>query len=231
MASHMLDTNHLLLQYAAGRLSYAESLMIASHLALNPSARHKLSVYEKMGGQLIDDLEPSALSHNCLDAVLKSIDCGDHGHDCVEPVSYQNSPLPDGLALPKVLTNLLAKSCVAKASCWKRISDGIDIFEFSLPKTAENEAKHILRLMRLKAGYQTPEHKHQGTEYTLVLDGAFEDCYGRYGVGDVAIIDHELHSHSPKACPERGCICLTLTSQPLRFTNPVVRLLNVFWKI
>ena len=59
-----------LLAYAAGDLSEAWSLVIATHLALCPVCRRAVRDAEAIGGALIDDLAPEVLAGDALEKTL-----------------------------------------------------------------------------------------------------------------------------------------------------------------
>ena len=64
-----------------------------------------------------------------------------------------------------------------------------------------------LYLIKLVAGRRLPRHGHAASELTLVLDGAFSDSTGRYGVGDIQEVDKQIE-HQPAADEREGCVCL-----------------------
>ena len=64
---------------------------------------------------------------------------------------------------------------------------------------------------------------HKGTEFTLVLDGSFEDDLGSYGPGDFLLRDGS-HTHSPLS--KDGCLCFAVLDKPLSFTAGAARFLN-----
>ncbi len=82
-------------------------------------------------------------------------------------------------------------------------------------------------LIRVKAGRQVPQHTHEGSELTVVLDGAFHDETGHYGRGDLVIADSSL-DHCPVADEDQDCLCLAVTDAPLRLTGRFGRFLNPF---
>ena len=45
----------LLMEYANGCLDEGQSLIIAAHVALSPSARKTVAQYESVGGAMLDD--------------------------------------------------------------------------------------------------------------------------------------------------------------------------------
>lgn len=78
-------------------------------------------------------------------------------------------------------------------------------------------------LLHIDAGGEIPEHTHQGTEVTLLLEGHFEDEFNHYGPGDFIVLDSN-HQHSPKT--KEGCLCYTVVDAPLHFTKGISKLLN-----
>ena len=68
--SHPSDA--LLMAYAAGSLDEGQSLVVATHLQLCPSCRHRLQLMEAVGGVLLEDfLKPMGLSQNELARALR----------------------------------------------------------------------------------------------------------------------------------------------------------------
>ena len=86
--------------------------------------------------------------------------------------------------------------------------------EFSLGDIDGCEAN----MLWIKAGRKMPAHTHEGSELTLVLDGAFRDANGRYGRGDISLADENV-DHRPIAEVDRPCICFAVTDAPLRLTG------------
>jgi putative transcriptional regulator len=82
-------------------------------------------------------------------------------------------------------------------------------------------------LYRIRAGKKMPQHTHEGSEYTLVIRGAFSDVTGRYGCGDVAISDEDI-DHTPVAEAGEECLCFAVMDAPLRLTGPIGRFFNRF---
>lgn len=78
-------------------------------------------------------------------------------------------------------------------------------------------------LLRIEAGGGIPEHTHNGYEITLLLEGDFKDDMGEYGPGDFIILDGN-HQHQPMS--EQGCLCYTVVSDSLHFTQGINKLLN-----
>jgi putative transcriptional regulator len=72
-----------------------------------------------------------------------------------------------------------------------------------------------------------PDHGHNGDEWTLVLKGSYHTELGRFGVGEVDVADQEIE-HQPLIDQDEECICLVLTSGPIRLKSLVGRIMQPF---
>ena len=91
-------------------------------------------------------------------------------------------------------------------------------------------AGHRVRLLRIAPGRSVPRHTHRGSELTLVLEGAFSDATGRFVRGDIESADGSL-DHQPVADGSGPCMCLAVTSAPLRLTGLLGRIIDPFLDI
>ena len=107
---------------------------------------------------------------------------------------------------------------------WKILGGGIR------QQILSADAEGSLRLLYIPRGRAVPEHTHGGLELTLVLQGSFSDCEGRFGPGDVEVASDEV-DHQPVAGAEGPCICLAATDAPLRFRAMIPRLLQPLFRI
>lgn len=205
----------ILLDYASGSLPEPLSLLVATHLALCPEARRQVRDFERLGGALLEELEPAPLADDAFEHTLCLIDRGPSGaaERPAMPAAGQES------VVPEPLRSYLGTSLDELA--WKKRGAGIE--EYGLP-TADDRFR--VAMYRIGPGRAIPEHGHEGAEFTLVLDGAFSDGTGRYGRGDVSVQDAGDETHHPVADAERGCICLAVMAGPLKFSNPVIRLID-----
>lgn len=72
--------------------------------------------------------------------------------------------------------------------------------------------------MYISEDVRIPQHTHKGQESTLVLHGGFSDEDGHYEVGDVLVRDASV-KHSPFTKPGEDCLCLTVLTEPMIFTQ------------
>lgn len=83
-------------------------------------------------------------------------------------------------------------------------------------------------LLHIDKGGSVPHHTHKGFEITLLLQGSFEDEMGTYHAGDFIWLSGE-HTHNPVT--QEGCVCLTVSSDALHFTQGVSQLFNPLGKL
>lgn len=208
-------THHLpepiMIGYAAGTLPEAFNVLVAAHISLCDEARAGLAAHEAVGGALLEDLAPSALSDSALATCL----------DRLEDYDTANCETGTG-DLPQPLWDYAGRNLADVR--WRPA--GLGVKQALLPTGSEAR----LRLLSIPAGQAVPDHSHHGTELTLVLRGAFRDKFSRFGPGDVEVCGPD-HHHTPIAEPGEDCICLAATDAPLRFDGLLPRLAQPFLKI
>ncbi len=213
-------SDELLLDYADGSLTEAEALIVASHLALCPSCRTAVSGFEAIGGALLEDVAPTTVSSDARAAVLAQLDGAMTGPPAPRRVPASSVQAED-LVLPQPLRSYVG--VVAHQIVWNPVMRGLDELDIGLDRSAAPKA----RLIRIRAGMAVPQHTHRGTEMTLVLSGGFQDDMGHFLRGDFAFHDGSV-DHRPIADRDADCLCLTVTSAPVRLTGLVGRFLNPF---
>jgi len=215
---HIDDLYHaLLLDYAAGRLDEAKNLIVAAHVSMSRTAHQYLEQYESLGGYVLEqECTPVSLCESALDNILEKI-------DTAEPEENpQRMTFPGKLDVPAPLQECL--STQRRKPGWKFMYPGFKTFKLDMD--CKNSHTRFLKVAPAK---KTPHHTHGGIELTLILDGAYEDEFGRYQRGDLIIKD-EQHTHSPQACAHEGCICMIVSDTPIKFTG-LSKLLNLFVSI
>lgn len=205
-----------LFAYAGGSLPEGLSLVVASHLALCPTCRARARMLDAVGGALLDELPDTAVADDALERALARL-------DAPVPPSNPEAAAPDvhlGLALPEPLASYVAR---ARAPRWRFMAPGMSHVEV-MPRTSRGGT---VQLLRIAPGLSVSPHSHGGNEFTLVLQGAYDDELGRFEAGEVAETDEGV-LHRPVADPEHGCICLVATEAPTRFKSWIGRLFQPF---
>jgi putative transcriptional regulator len=218
-------SEELLMAYAAGHLAEAESLVVATHLALCPACRERNAELESAGGALLEDLAPAPMTDDGFEALMARLEAegpaNDEGphHD---PETGATSRPGDWAAIKTPIPQPLRGYLEADPADlrWRPVIRGLEEFELPLPGSRT-------KLLRIQPGVSMPQHSHQGAELTLVLTGSFSDVTGRYARGDLAITDGSV-DHQPTAGLEDVCLCLAVVDAPLRLTGRLGRFLNPF---
>lgn len=195
----------LLAGYAAGSLPRALHALVGAHLELNTRSREYVTSLESSLARSVENVECASVRHRRerLEAIF-----------ALDPQGQRETN-----GDPRALLHITGKP--------------LDELEFRtlLPGVREHrlvtEDGTTAVFYRIRAGKKMPQHTHEGSEYTLVIRGAFRDETGVYGRGDVAISDEEI-DHTPVAVDGEECLCFAVMDAPLRLTGPIGRLFNRF---
>jgi putative transcriptional regulator len=206
-------TEPLLIAYAAGTLSEAFNLVVATHISMCDECRAALAEYEAVGGEVMMDSDPVSVADDALAATMAMIDGGFGLDEKPAPTRVQNS------VFPGPLQDYVSGDIDSLK--WRKVGGGVSQIVLDTSSDA------TVRLLRIPAGTAVPDHGHRGTELTLVLQGAFTDEHDRFGAGDVEVANEDMH-HTPVAEMGMDCICLAATDAPLRFSGIVPRLAQRF---
>ena len=194
---------------ATGSLPYPFAALLAAHVSLCDECRSRLDAHRVLGGLVLDELTPAALSSDARDRALADIEA--------EPSVV--SAAPRG-TYPPPLSAFVGQ----EGPRWRSLGFGArQAMLWSGPSGT-------LRLLLIPAGQAVPEHGHRGLELTLVLSGAFWDATGHFQAGDLEVADESL-GHTPHATDEAPCICVAATDAPLRFRATIPRLLQPLFGI
>ena len=197
-----LVKNQLIFDYASGSLGFSKSVFASTYLYLNSKASNINSTFEAMLG------EDLLNNDNIPVTKLKYTDCLKNEKNDTNEIYADVSPI----------SKLVGPLNQIK---WKQVYKGFK--EFTPKVSDENE----LKLIKMDPGASVPLHSHGGQEYILVLSGSFCDEYGNYNKGDMQINDQKI-KHTPIACKDEGCICLTITEKEVIFFGRFGSFLNLF---
>jgi putative transcriptional regulator len=216
-AMNHIASDEYLLDHAAGADTARVSLLLDTHLALNPEARRRYRGFEAVGGALLSSIEPVDTAPGAFERLMARIDSGEgSGAPAVAAAAARDDSL-----LPAPLRARVGADIAALD--WRQVTRGVH--EATLDVVGPDGERAAL--LRIAAGRAVPRHTHRGAEMTLVLDGAYDDAAGHYARGDLSIADPSI-DHRPVACDGRDCLCLVVTTAPIRLTGPLLRLLNPF---
>ena len=197
--------------YAAGAPGAADALLVASHLVLCPDCRARVADYEALGGMMLEELPAEAMADGSLERALAQI------QPAPEPPPPPRLPAaaPGSLLLPRPVCNLVGQDMDRLP--WRGVGPGFHFHRLPVPGRAW--------LIRIAPGRAVPHHGHASEEMVLVLAGSYRDGAARYARGDVQVVGPETR-HRPVAEPGQECLCLAVIEGPLRFSNPLGRLIG-----
>lgn len=202
-----------LVNYAAGSLDEAHSILVASHLACCDVCRDKVRTAEEVGGALLEAEAPVGMEPGSLDEILAKLDVESAGRD----IRSEAPAARDGL--PGVLAEFIG--CSLDCLRWKSLGGGIKAVRLD----ARGREDSRLWLLHGRPNALIEEHSHRGSELILVLKGGLIDRGQRLEVGDIGeLADGE--SHAPVVTDEGECLCLVVTEAPLRFKGFLARMLQ-----
>tara|TARA_B100001287_G_scaffold274661_1_gene280429 strand:+ start:4406 stop:5035 length:630 start_codon:yes stop_codon:yes gene_type:complete len=194
--------NQLIFDFASGTLGPAKSLFASTYLFLNTKAASLNNTFEDMlGDNLLENKDIPVSNFKYTDCLNQNAIKKDNPKSMVSPITKLVGPL----------NNIN----------WKQIYKGFSEYVPSLKDEDD------LKLIKMEPGASVPHHSHGGKEYILVLSGSFCDEYGTYSKGDIQINDQNI-KHTPIACKENGCICLTITEKDVIFFGRYGSFLNLF---
>ncbi len=203
MTADTIDTlDGLMARYVAGTLPYPAHVLVQSHLELQPTNRGFVRGLEAMAGMVLDEMavdQPVADRDRRLDAIFAS----------AAPAPALAEPATSSI-MPRALRDFVGFD-VADVP-WRTKLPGFREYDIG-----DIDGCHV-SMFWIRPGRPIPSHTHEGSELSLVLDGAFTDTNGRYGRGDISIANESI-DHRPVAEKERPCIGFAVTDAPLRFTG------------
>lgn len=215
---HHLD-DATLMSMSAGALTEALASVAACHLDVCQSCQKRLRELDMLGGALLERIEPEPLSEGLTERMAAFFrEDNVRSFPARRARSGPSEARPAG-EVPAPLQKLVGP--LLDQVRWQWLAPGIRQHHIELSE----ESRGALRLLRIRPGMRMPEHGHGGSELTLVLRGAYHDCFGRFGPGDVADLDEDAE-HQPRVDRDGECICLVATEQPARFKGLIPRVLQ-----
>ena len=202
--------DELLAAYSAGSLPLSQALCISAHLEHCHSCLQELQQLNRVGSELMLQLEPAPASDRLKQNLLDKLDS----------LADEPARQPSGTdrSIPRCLRQFIDRDY--QSLKWKRVSTSIQSVELCRDS---NGAR--VELLKIRPGGSAVTHSHLGDEYTVILEGSFSDEHGLYRKGDF-LVKGGGDCHTPVATLDRECICLAVTEGPVQLTGFFGRLLN-----
>ena len=198
--------------FATGSLDEARGIVVAAHLSLCVQCRNAVYAFEAAGGALLDDVAPEAMSAGALQRAMAALG----------PLDII-APAVRGAAAPGELPAPLSHYAVGP---WRWIGRGV---QWRPVDVASDEGVRVF-MLKAAPGTKLPRHRHTGTEWTCVFDGAFTHDLGRYGAGDFDEADASVE-HNPVVDAAHGCVCLVALQGHIELQGWLGRLIQPFVRI
>ena len=209
-------TTEILNDYAQGNLSTGLSVALSAHLELCKSCKQNFAELES---SIVNSWEQDSseegttdFAHLVTNIVNQPQIDNDNSSLAKQPPITEIHMLDHSFTLPKILAKAANDGLV-----WKKLAGGIKQAKVDIDTQTQCE------FIYMSPGSQTPAHKHQGSEVTLVLDGSFSDDSGTYEAADF-IVRGGKDEHQPVSA--EGCLCFAVLDSPLTFTRGLPRLFN-----
>lgn len=214
-------SDNVLLEYSAGNLDWALSIVVSAHLQLCPHCRNKVIQYNSIGGSVLTQTKPAEVSSGSFDALMAKIKKAPPKpvETKPEPIVFDDDRTRE---LPKVVQRLIPTDKPLK---WSFVSPALKAAHL---KTGQD--KYEVSFHKIKRGGKVAEHDHGGLEVTLVLEGSFSDNNGNYVVGDY-LVKKPGEVHRPMAAQDQDCLCLSVVEAPVKVTGFVGKIINPFLSI
>ena len=200
--------------FASGSLDEARGIAVAAHLSLCAQCRNAVHAFEEAGGALLDDVAPEALSAGALQRAMAALG----PLDIISPAIRGAGAAAAG-DLPAPLSNYAVGP-------WRWIGRGV---QWRPVEVASDEGVRVF-MLKAAPGTKLPRHRHTGTEWTCVFEGAFTHALGRYGSGDFDEADESVE-HDPVVDAADGCVCLVALQGHIELQSWLGRLIQPFVRI
>ena len=197
----------LLLDFATGAASPGEALMIATHLSFCETCRRAVHAAQTVGGLMLGALAPARLPPNMLNRTLTAIE------------SAGRAPTAEPPSLAAFLNQNFA------CRDWKRLPGG-----FRMRRVAASDDRARVWLFDAPPNMKLLPHRHEGDEWTVILDGAFVDNQKCYRAGDFACLGDGV-AHRPITGPAGRCVSLIMVRDDPHYTTLLGRLAAPFVKL
>lgn len=206
-------TAETLAAFAAGTLDEARALPVATHVSLCPQCRAQMAGFAEVGGALLEAAPLAAMSSDAFERTLERALAGP------PPAANAAAARRPDETLPATLAHYAVGP-------WRPIARGVQF------RPVEVASADAVRVFMLKAppGTRLPRHRHTGTEWTCVIEGAFRHQLGRFGAGDFDEAD-ERHEHHPVVEDGVPCLCIVAMQGSIRLQSVLGRLLQPFIRI
>jgi putative transcriptional regulator len=197
--------------FASGTLDEPRAVVVATHVSLCPRCAAAMRAFEQVGGALLEAAASAPMSAGALERAMGELD----------------RPAPEAAAAPAnpdvPLPLPLRQSGLGR---WRRVGGGL----FTCPVQVPSSSGTRVFLLKGGPGTRLLTHRHSGTEWTCVIQGAYRDERRRYGPGDFDEVDESVEHY--QVVEEGGaCIAVVAMQGDIRLQGFFGRLLQPFIRL
>ena len=206
--SHHPDEEDLV-GYASGTSPEWIALVVACHLTYCPGCRDEVALLDDVGGLLLESLDQPA--HGALGVAARDITSRPKPETrTTEVVTVPGLPRPLAPYLPKA------------RSGWRFLAPGLRHIPLNF-----SVGGVPARIIRFSPGFFIPEHRHQGLEMLLVLEGMLRDTVSgeSFRKGDLSRRESGT-CHAQSIGRDEHCTCLVVSAAPVLPSTWMGRLLK-----
>jgi putative transcriptional regulator len=195
-------------------------LLADTQAALTGAPAGNPAIIDTIGAICLEEERLAPVSATFADEVMAKIDAYEASiADVKAAAKAAGAGLQELLDLPQPLRDYALES--AGTGGWTFAGPGVKSM------TIDAGGQLGAKLLRIEPGHGAPNHDHTGTEYTLVVTGAFEDGTGYFGPGDVSI-KRPGQIHHPIAANQGVCFALAVEEGEVAFTGALGVLQRMF---
>ena len=213
-------SSDMLLKYAMGNTSEAESLIISCHIAYCSECKAEIEKYETIGGFYLTNHKELNVSKDLWNNILNKVDNLEQEQLQANYTSHAitSNLSNEGIKIPSTLSEYLKLDF--NTNNWKSTINNVKYKDIKF-----KDVNISGKLLEIPANKSMPKHGHEALEATLVLHGGYSDEKGDYNKGDLVVASSE-EVHSPVSA-DQGCICLVVYSGSLQFKGLIGSILNL----
>ena len=214
-------SSDLLLKYAMGNTSEAESLIISCHIAYCQVCKAEIEKYETIGGYYLTNHKELSVSKDLWKNILDKVDHLEQEQPQDSYISHaiKSNLSSENVKIPSTLSNYLGADF--NTNKWKSTINNVKYKDIKFKDTNISG-----KLLEIPANKSMPKHGHEAFEATIVLHGGYSDEKGDYNKGDLVVASSK-EVHSPVSADPSGCICLVVYSGSLQFKGLIGSILNL----
>jgi putative transcriptional regulator len=200
---HPHDTT--LAAYSGNGLDAGQRLVVGIHVAGCPLCQGAVHGFTSLAGRWLDEIEPIPMSADALPMALAQLDTAEQlpAPGSTQPTSENFHGFPMG--------------------AWRWLGPGVRTRAINV---APDKGSRVF-LLEAQPGTRLPHHKHVGTEWTYVVEGAFTYDSQRFAPGDFDEADESVE-HVPMVEDGAVCVCLVAMQGHIQLQGFIGRLLQPF---